>query len=76
MTKENFDAALETFFDVRPFQVFTVILKSGKQLEVDHRLSLSNRDGFAVYVGPMKAITVFDHDSVERFINSGIETAV
>ncbi len=70
MTSDNFDKALRLLQDRRPYQVFTVELNTGKQIEVDHPNALVVRDGVAVYVAPGGIPVLFDHDSVSQIIGS------
>jgi len=70
MTSDNFDKALRLLQDRRPYQVFTVELDTGKQIEVDHPNAIVVRDGVAVYVAPGGIPVLFDHDSVNQIIGS------
>lgn len=64
MTAENFDLALITMRDVKPFRVFHVELHGGRKFEVDSPLALVVRNGVAVFIPPGGAPILFDHDSV------------
>ncbi len=76
MTVEHFDNALEELLTRRPFQVFTVELNNGRRIEIDHIGAISFRDGRAVCLLPGSITARFDHNSVTRIIETGIESAV
>ena len=75
MTADHFDEAITALVERMPFQLFTVELNTGQQIEVDHSRSLVVRDGVAVFVAPGGVPHFFDHDSVNQIIvaqaNSG-----
>lgn len=68
MTSENFQNALETLRQRRPFRPFTVELVSGNRFEVDYPGALGSRDGVAIFIGPGGVPVLFDHESVSQFI--------
>lgn len=68
MTAENFDTALRTLLNRKPFQVFTVELNGGHRFEIDGPLAVATKDGVAVFIAPGGVPVIFDHDSVNLFI--------
>jgi hypothetical protein len=68
MTVENFQAALNTLRQRKPFRPFTVELVSGDRFEVAYPDALVTRDGVAVFIKPGGAPVLFDHESVSQFI--------
>jgi hypothetical protein len=69
MTAENFENALISFRDQKPFHPFTVELIGGERFEVDYPGALLIRDGVAVYIKAGGRFVSFDHDSVLQFIS-------
>ena len=68
MEPGTFDRALQTLVRKTPFRAFTVELVSGKRFKVDHPEALAYRHGYAIFVAPDGAFTIFDHESVSRFV--------
>ena len=68
MTAENFDKALNSLAEKKPFTVFTVELHGGQRFEVDHPRALVVREGVAVFLAPGGVPILFDHDSVNQII--------
>ena len=52
MTVEAFDRVLLDLRYQKPFQVFSVILNTGDEFQVDHADAFFVRDGVAVYLAP------------------------
>ena len=75
MTSENFNNALLTLRQRKPFQVFTVVLHGGERFEVDFPDALVVRGGVAVFLMPGGGPMVFDHDSVLQFALSSSDNA-
>lgn len=73
MSADNFDALMNELCFRKPFQIFTIELSSGKQLEIDHPKGLSFRDGFAIFIAPGGIPNWFDYRSVNRIIESAAE---
>ena len=71
MTVENFVNALEFQFSRHPFRPFTVVLKGGKPLQVDHlgALLFERDTGIAYVAGPGGRLHAFDHDSVAQVVD-------
>lgn len=70
MVMESFERSLRAFVRRTPFKPFTVELVSGGRFEVDHPEDLVVRAGVAVYVNAEGVPTLFDHESVSRFIGA------
>lgn len=70
MTAEAFETVLRAHQEVKPFQVFTVELTTGRRIEVDHPGAMFVRDGVAVFVGPGGVPHWFDHTSVNQIITA------
>ncbi|MGL4555540.1 MAG: hypothetical protein ACRC33_30595 [Gemmataceae bacterium] len=69
MTAENFTNVLTVMTERRPFEVFTIVLNDGKQMEVDSPLAIAYRGGrTAFFLGPMRVPTLFDHERVVRVV--------
>jgi hypothetical protein len=68
MTAANFENTLQTFQQRAPFRPFTVVLITGRKVEVDHPGALVHRDGVALFVQPGGIPVVFDHEGVEAFV--------
>jgi hypothetical protein len=68
MDTNNFEQTMQVFLDRRPFRRFTVALKNGDRVEVDHPRALAMRDGVAIYVAPGNVPVIFDHDGVSQVI--------
>ena len=68
MDRETFDLTIRTFKHRTPFQPFTIAMQNGDRLEIDHPDALAIRDGAALFVGPGKVPSIFDHEGVTRII--------
>jgi hypothetical protein len=68
MDRETFDATIRTFKHRAPFRPFTVSLVNGERLEVDHPDAVVVRDGVAIFVGPGRIPSIFDHEGVAQVI--------
>ncbi len=68
MTVDHFQETITALIDRKPFQLFTVELNTGEQIEIDHAHALVVRDGAAVFLGPGGVPHLFDHESVNQII--------
>jgi hypothetical protein len=68
MTVEHFQETITALIGREPFQLFTVELNTGEQIEIDHSRALIVRDGAAVFLGPGGVPHLFDHESVNQII--------
>lgn len=68
MTIEHFEETITALMSRQPFQLFTVELNTGEQIEIDHARALIVRDGAAVFLGPGGVPHLFDHESVNQVI--------
>jgi hypothetical protein len=68
MTIEHFEETITALMRRQPFQLFTVELNTGEQIEIDHARALIVRDGAAVFLGPGGVPHLFDHESVNQII--------
>jgi hypothetical protein len=68
MTAEHFDESVTALIERVPFQVFTVELNTGEQIEIDHSRAIIVREGSAVFLGPGSVPHLFDHESVNQVI--------
>lgn len=68
MTAELFDETMMTLIQRVPFQVFTVELNTGEQIQIDHVGTISARAGRAVFIGPGGKLHIFDHQRVNQVI--------
>jgi len=75
MTAEHFQETLDALMSIRPFKPFTVELNTGQRIEIDHHLSVSARDGYAVFTAPGGVLVMFDHESVNQIINAPAHSA-
>jgi hypothetical protein len=71
MTEEDFTYVMVIETERRPFRVFTIELKYGKRLEVDHPQAIMWIDGLAQYTAPGDFGVWFDHESVSSIIQAG-----
>jgi hypothetical protein len=70
MSDNHFSAVIEVLKDRLPFQIFTVELKSGPRLEVDHFGALMFLSGMAVFSLPGGIKILFDAESVSHIIDA------
>jgi len=70
MQAETFDETLRGFSRRVPFKPFSVELVSGTSFTVDHPEALVFRAGIAVYIAPSGALSIFDHEGVNRLIGA------
>jgi hypothetical protein len=70
MSPDTFENLMAKLQECRPFQVFTVQLKSGERHEIDSPGSFAHRDGTAFFYAPGKIPVWFDHDSVMQIIDA------
>jgi hypothetical protein len=75
MSTENFRKVLLAMMHRRPFKPFTVELKTGVRIEIDHPEATVIREGVAVFIGPGFVPTYFDHDSVTQIIDAPAHAA-
>lgn len=68
MDLETFDITISELKHRTPFRPFTVSLVNGERLEVDHPDALAVREGVAIFVGPGRIPSIFDHEGVARII--------
>ena len=68
MTVEHFEETIAVLLGREPFQLFTVELNTGEQIEIDHSRALIVRDGAAVFLGRGGVPHLFDHESVNQII--------
>ncbi len=68
MTVEHFQETITALIERQPFQLFTVELNTGEQIEIDHSRALIARDGAAVFLGPGGVPHLFDHERVNQII--------
>jgi hypothetical protein len=66
VTEDNFVALVDLLREREPFRPFTVELKSGMLLEVDHPGAIDVASGFAVYTAPGSVPIMFDHECVSH----------
>ena len=69
MTAESFDRALDELYQVKPFKIFSIVVKGGEVFEIDYPRALSFRDG--PFLSPPRfaiARTLLD-DWLERTAN-------
>lgn len=75
MNLENFRKVLLALMDRKPFKPFTVELKTGVRVEIDHPKATVMREGVAIFIGPGFVPTYFDHDSVTQIIDAPAHAA-
>ncbi len=76
MTADNFDDAINSLADARPFRVFVIELHGGTRYEIDHPRAVINKNGVAVFLRPGGGFVYFDHDSVNQvFLSTASEIA-
>jgi hypothetical protein len=68
MDRENFDNAVRTLKNRRPFRPFTIALVDGERVEVDHPDALAIRDGVALFASPGGVPVFLDHEGVSQVI--------
>jgi hypothetical protein len=71
MTQENFTVVMGIETERFPFRVFTIELKGGKRLEVDHPQAVMFIDGLAQFTAPGGVGVWFDQECVLSIIQSG-----
>ncbi len=72
MSPANFQHAVSVLLERRPFEMFTIELKTGRRLEIDSPVALSARSGVSVFIAPGGNFVIFDHDSVSEIITEPI----
>jgi hypothetical protein len=75
MTTDNFRKVLLAMLHRRPFKPFTVELNTGVRFEIDAPDATVIREGVAIFYAPGFVPTHFDHDSVNRIIDSPAHAA-
>jgi hypothetical protein len=70
MQAQTFDEGLRGLSRRAPFKPFMVELVSGKSFTVDHPDALVFRAGVAVFIDPRGALSIFDHESVSRLVET------
>ena len=68
MDRETFTGTILAFKHRKPFRPFTVALVNGDRLEVDHPDALALREGMALFVGPGRVPSFFDHEGVAQVV--------
>lgn len=68
MTAGHFDEAITTLMARVPFEIFSVELNTGEQIQIDHFGAISAREGKAVFIGPGGKLHIFDHERVNQVI--------
>jgi hypothetical protein len=74
MTTEDFDNALRTLNEVRPFRAFEIELNTGARVVVDRANSLATRLGVAVYLAAGGVPHLFNHDDVNQIVGDSGST--
>ena len=70
MTADNFNLFLGELLERKPFQAFTLILRDGMLLEVDHPQAIQVAEGIAIFRLPGSIRLCIDHDSVNFIIDA------
>ena len=66
----NLRDALDSFYAKTPFAPFTIRLKDGGRLQVDHDRALAvGNHGYLVHVGPGNRTSILDHHSILRLVD-------
>lgn len=68
MNADHFHETLMELTHRVPFQMFTIELNTGEQLQVDHSLAVAANGGRAVFIGPGGKLQIFDSESVNQVI--------
>ena len=68
MNADHFRETLTELTERVPFQMFTIELNTGEQLQVDHTLAIAANGGRAVFIGPGGKLQIFDSESVNQVI--------
>jgi len=73
MTRENFTETITELRQRQPFDVFTVELLTGEQLEIVHpeALMIVPQAGKAVYADADGRLRIFDHRGVTQILEGG-----
>ena len=74
MTAEHFETTLDVLM-AQPFKPFAVELNTGQRIEIDQPRAVSSRGGYAVFTSPGGVLVMFDHESVNQFINAPVHSA-
>jgi hypothetical protein len=75
MPVDNFQSILVTLLDRRPFRLFTIELHGGKRLQVGHPHAVCYQGGAAMIWAPGGVPIVFDHESVNNFVDAPVSSA-
>jgi hypothetical protein len=75
MTVDNFQSVLTALLDRRPFRLFTIELHGGQRLQVDHPHAVCYQGGAAMVWAPGGVPIVFDHASVNHFVDAPASSA-
>ena len=73
MDRNTFDQTIRAFKHREPFRPFTVVMRNGNRMEVDHPDGLAFRDGAALFISPGGRLSIFDHKGVCHIIG-GLST--
>jgi hypothetical protein len=76
VTANDLDQALRALTEMKPYQVFTVVLNGGKRFGVDQPSAVGWRNGVAAYLAPGGAPVFFDHNSVNQIIVAPANTSL
>ena len=70
MTRENFERVWRAFLQKQPFLPFTLELSNGSRLEINHPEALRQQGDLLVYRSTTGIQSVFECDSVVRFVEA------
>jgi len=70
VSPDSFESVATVLLDRLPFRTFTIKLKCGDLLEIDHALALHLVEGVAVFSSPGSIPIMFDFDSVSQVIDA------
>jgi hypothetical protein len=72
MSADHFEIFMEELLGRRPFRAFTVRLKGGEQLEIDHARAATLVGSAVVFTGPGSIPIYFDHDCVNCIFDAPV----
>jgi hypothetical protein len=70
MSADHFEIIMELLLERQPFRAFTVRLKSGERLEIDHPTAINVIGNVAVFNSPGLVPNYFGFDSVSNIVDA------
>ena len=70
VTADAYSLVVHTMLERTPFSVFTIQLRNGLKLEIDHPDAIMVLQGLSIFSAPGSIPVLFDHECVNHIVDA------